>query len=309
MICTLCQERPATSRGLCSACYQRERKAGRLAAHTTRQRAVCSVDGCAELAASKGLCKRHAEQDRRGTLHGGRAVPDLPGERWADVDGHPGWLVSTEGRLKSCRRGHERLIRTRMVDGRLLAGDKQHGNVTVHLAVLRAFRPGVVGDSVFVDGDPSNCRLANLRWQTVDDRRARAVAMAEASESRFAPAFASYWQGDNTALDGFFEEMRRLLIVVVPRKMATFDTLTDTEDIIMATLSRLTISITRASLTTLDNLIAYVCTIADRYMLAEHLAIRLHNPLESAEGVPVADMICWCHPSAELVAESREVLA
>ena len=307
MICTICQERPATSRGLCSACYQRERKAGRLAAHTTRQRAVCSVDGCAELAASKGLCKRHAEQARRGTLHGGRAVADLPGERWADVDGHPGWLVSTEGRIKSCRRGHERLIHSRMVDGRLLAGDKQRGNLALHLAVLRAFCPGVAGDAIFVDGDAGNCRLANLRWQTVEDRRARAVAMAESSASRFAPAFLRYWQGDNAALDSFFEEMRRLLIVVVPRKMATFDTLTDTEDIIMATLSRLAISINRASLTTLDNLTAYVCTIADRYMLAEHLAVRTNSPLESDEGVPVADMVHWCHPSAEMVAESREV--
>ena len=51
MICSLCQERPATSRGLCSACYQRERKAGRLAAHTKRQRPTCSVEGCTELAA------------------------------------------------------------------------------------------------------------------------------------------------------------------------------------------------------------------------------------------------------------------
>ena len=309
MICTMCQGRPATSRGLCSACYQRERKAGRLAAHTTRQRAVCSVDGCAELAASKGLCKRHAEQDRRGTLHGGRVVADLPGERWADVAGHPGWLVSTEGRIKSARRGHERLIHTRMVDGRLLAGDKQRGNLALHLAVLRAFCPGVEGDAIFVDGDAGNCRLANLRWQTVDDRRARAVAMAEASSSRFAPAFARYWQGDSAALNDFFEEMRRLLIVVVPRKMATFDTLTDTEDIIMATLSRLAISINRASLTTLDNLTAYVCTIADRYMLAEHLAARMNNPLESDEGVPVADMVHWCHPSAEMVAMARELRA
>jgi len=307
MICTLCQERTATSRGLCPACYQRERKAGRLAAHTKRQRPTCSVDGCAELAASKGLCKRHAEQARRGTLHGGRAVADLPGERWADVDGHPGWLVSTEGRIKSCRRGHERLIHSRMVDGRLLAGDKQRGNLALHLAVLRAFCPGVGGDAIFVDGDAGNCRLANLRWQTVDDRRARAVAMAEASTNRFAPAFARYWRGNSAALDSFFEEMRRLLIVVVPRKMATFDTLTDTEDIIMATLSRLAISINRASLTTLDNLTAYVCTIADRYMLAEHLAARMNSPLESDEGVPVADMVQWCHPSAEMVAESREV--
>ena len=131
--------------------------------------------------------------------------------------------------------------------------------------------------------------------------------MAEASGSRFAPAFARYWWGDNAALGDFYEEMRRLLIVVVPRKMATFDTLTDTEDIIMATLSRLAISINRASLTTLDNLTAYVCTIADRYMLAEHLAARMNSPLESDEGVPVADMVHWCHPSAEMVAMAREL--
>ena len=28
---------------------------------------------------------------------------------------------------------------------------------------------------------------------------------------------------------------------------------------------------------------------------------------ESDEGVPVADMVHWCHPSAEMVAESSEV--
>lgn len=76
----------------------------------------------------------------------------------------------------------------------------------------------------------------------------------------------------------------------------------------MATLSRLAaISTSRATLTTMDNLTAYVCTIADRYMLAEHLAARRKSPLESDDGVPVADMICWCHPSAEMVAESREL--
>lgn len=32
-----------------------------------------------------------------------------------------------------------------------------------------------------------------------------------------------------------------------------------------------------------------------------------NDPLESEEGVPIADMIHWCHPSAEMVAESREV--
>ena len=40
--------------------------------------------------------------------------------------------------------------------------------------------------------------------------------------------------------------------------------------------------------------------------LAERLAARMNSPLESDEGVPVADMVHWCHPSAEMVAESRE---
>ena len=39
-----------------------------------------------------------------------------------------------------------------------------------------------------------------------------------------------------------------------------------------------------------------------------YLAMRLHGTLESDEGVPVADMMHWCHPSAEMVAESREVV-
>ena len=38
----------------------------------------------------------------------------------------------------------------------------------------------------------------------------------------------------------------------------------------------------------------------------EHLAARMNSPLESDEGVPVADLVHWCHPSAELVAMSRE---
>ena len=37
------------------------------------------------------------------------------------------------------------------------------------------------------------------------------------------------------------------------------------------------------------------------------VAVAMNNPLESDEGVPVADMVHWCHPSAEMVAESREV--
>ena len=41
--------------------------------------------------------------------------------------------------------------------------------------------------------------------------------------------------------------------------------------------------------------------------LALHLATRLHSPLESDEGVPVADMVHWCHPSAEMVAMAREL--
>lgn len=311
MICTMCHDRPATSRGLCSACYQRERKAGRLAAHAKRQRLTCSVDGCTELAASKGWCKRHAEQVRRGTLHGGRAVADLPGERWAEVAGHPGWWVSTEGRIKSTRRGHERVLSPRLVDGRLLVGDKQHGNLFVHLAVLRAFCPGIDGDAIFVDGDAGNCRLANLRWDTREEKIKRAIAMAKVSNSPWGPAFADYWGGNTHALDQFFIEMKEKTTKALLWKMITWQRgyHLNVEEVAHITLVRLFFSIHAATITSLDGITNYTLTVADR-VLYEHWGyskplVPIEIIKDDGQSVSVLDAAGWCHPSAELVAEYR----
>ena len=97
-------------------------------------------------------------------------------------------------------------MKPRMVDGRMLVSGHSpcEGNVTIHLAVLRAFRPGESGDSVFIDGDRTNCRLENLRWETTTDRRSAAIAMAERSVNRWSGAFVGFWSGDRAALDGFF---------------------------------------------------------------------------------------------------------
>lgn len=130
--------------------------------------------------------------------------------------------------------------------------------------------------------------------------------------NRWSGAFAGFWSGDRTALDGFFEEMRRLLIVVVPRKIASYSLgyQADVDDVIYATLARVFLSIHSATLHSLDNLPAYVCTVADRY-LAGHW--RYANSLQSLslpaeEGIEtnVLDMIGWCSPSAELEAMARE---
>ena len=310
MSCTLCGK-PAISRGLCGACYQRERKAGRLQAHGLHQRAACAADGCTALADYHGLCKRHAERARRGTLHK-RLIESLPGERWVAIAGRPGWSVSTEGRIKSHRRsGHEHLLSQTMVDGRMRVRCGRDGYIIVHLAVLRAFRPGAEGRAVFLDRDPANCRLANLRWETLADRRLAALAMAEQSTSRWRGAFIGFWSGDNAALDGFIEEMRRLLIVVVPRKIASYSLVyqADADDVICANLARVFISVNSATLTSLDNLPAYVLTVADRYLAGHWRYARGLQSLSvsASDGeVNVLDMVGWCSPSAELEAMARE---
>ncbi len=313
MICSQCGQRPARARGLCSACYQIERKAGRLGQHGKRQRQQCAFDGCELLASSKGYCKKHAERHRRGTLER-RQVDDLPGERWAEITGHPGWQVSTAGRIKSGRGGHDRLVKVRLVDGRLLAGDHGHGNITVHLAVLRAFQPAGEADggkAVFLDGDINDPALANLEWETTTDRVRIAILMAEASTSPWAAEFAAFWRGEKRALDRFFLEMRALLLASYQRKAASFRHAYPLEagEYAASTLFVIYQAIARASLQHLDNLPAWVLAAGDNIFLQHH---RYTDGLQGMEGgnedstATVADMIGWRHPSAELEAIARE---
>lgn len=313
MMCTLCNQHPVQARGLCSACYQKARKAGRLGQHGLRQRQQCAVDGCNLLASSKGYCKKHAEQHRRGTLER-RLVPDLPGERWAAIEGHPSWWVSTAGRIKSSRKAHEQLILPRFVEGRMLVGDHHLGNVTVHLAVLRAFAPQGVADggkAVFRDGDPQNAALENLRWDTTTDRIERALAMANGSTSRWAADFAAFWRGDRSALNAFFTEMRALLLATYRKKAATWRHYYPLEagEYAAATLYALCRSIQRGSLQSLDNLPGWALTAGDNILRQHHCyAVRLIG-LESSDdehSATVADGIGWTMPSPETILLAKE---
>jgi len=319
MMCSICGLMPAKARGLCKGCYQRERKAGRIGQYSApavaakaSKRNVCKVDGCDKPAYGQGYCRSHYERWKRGTLTM-RLVPDLPGEQWADIDGHGGWMVSTDGRVKSSRTGHEKLLKPRMVDGRLLIHDHDKRNgVTVHRAVLDAFRPGVDGRPKIIDGDPANCKLENLQWETIDTRRAAATIMAEQSQSRWGTAFAAYWSGDNHALDQFFEEMRRFLIVMIPRKLCTWSVgyQLDVDDIIHTTLVKVFFSIHSATITSLDKITSYVCTVADRILAGHWKYARGLVPLtvdgKDGEDVNLLDVAGWHHPSAELEAILRE---
>jgi hypothetical protein len=313
MMCTLCGHHPVQARGLCASCYRQEKKADRLDQYSKRQRQQCAVAGCGLLASSKGLCKNHAERHRRGTLER-KLVPDLPGERWAAIDGHPGWQVSTAGRIKSGRSGHERLLKARMVDGRLLAGDHGHGNITVHLAVLRAFRPDGEADggkAVFMDGEVANAALENLRWETTTDRVRHAIAMAEASTSPWAAEFAAFWRGDKNALDRFFTEMWRLLLASYHAKARTYRHYYQAEagEYASATIFRAYLSIKRGALQTLDNLPAWILTAGDRVLLQHNLYARYFVGLEGGDpesDSTVADMIGWTMPSPETVLLGKE---
>ena len=281
---------------------------------------VCSIQDCGKPAYAKGLCKSHYNgwhyKLQRGTLTP-RKIADLPDERWADIAGHPGLLVSTAGRIKSTRAEHERLMKQRWVDGRMLVGDHSLGNITVHLAVLRAFVPqGDTDDgkAIFVDGNPKNTELTNLRWETTADRITRAITMAEGSNSRWGADFAAFWRGDRDALDVFFKEMRALLLAMYQKKAATWQHYYPLEagEYAAATLHGMYLSIRRGSLTNLDNLPGWVLTAGDNVLRQHHrYAVRLIG-MESGDDehtTTVADGIGWTIPSAETCAAAKEEIS
>ena len=211
MMCPDCGKRPVKAKGLCGACYARQRR--------TCGGKPCAIAGCERPAVSRGLCSKHAQQAKRQA--NARTVPDLPGELWRAIDGHPRWMISDHGRVKSLRGQHERLLVPRIVNGRMFIEDKRGAGkgFAVHLQVLRTFHPEATGDPVFIDGNILNARLDNLRWDTRQDKLNRAIAMAEASTSPWGPAFAAYWRGDNHALDEFFVEMKARLARTLNRKI------------------------------------------------------------------------------------------
>ena len=304
MMCSDCGKKEAFAKGLCQTCYARDRR--------KNGKKPCSVGGCGNPAVSKGLCSKHAQQaTRRAKV---RRVPDQPGERWKNIDGHHNWMISTMGRVKSLRGLHERLITPRVVSGRLFIDDRANGSFAVHLMVLKTFRPEVTGVPIFVDGNPLNVRLDNLKWDTRQMKVLRAAVMAEQSTSKWGPAFAAYWRGDKQALDCFFTEMRSYLLKTLRRKVDAFwgEYRKDLDGLVHATLVKCFFSIHAATIKSLDGITGYLLTIADN-LLRKHWHYSCPLVPISCGGavdgdVTNIDMDGYYHPSAELEAIANEMV-
>jgi hypothetical protein len=104
-------------------------------------------------------------------------------EEWRPVPGHPGYDVSSHGRVRSYRRRHGLVAEPRLLSPVVGKTGYPHvavtgrRHVTVHTLVLTTFvgpRPANM-ECRHLDGNRLNPRLDNLRWGTrsenYDDRR------------------------------------------------------------------------------------------------------------------------------------------
>lgn len=94
-------------------------------------------------------------------------------ERWLPIPGYEGhYEVSDQGRVKSFKRGGERIMRdaAKYAGYRTVCLTLDHGRRThqVHSLVLRAFvgAPPARYVGCHNNGDPADNRLENLRWDT-----------------------------------------------------------------------------------------------------------------------------------------------
>lgn len=307
MICTDCGKKEAIAKGLCSTCYARHRR--------KNGAKKCSVEGCSSPAVIRGLCSKHAQQARAQAM--AKKIPDRPGEEWKNLPDHPGWMISTSGRVKSLRGRDERLITPRIENGRLFIEDgKYKKSFSVHLQVLKIFRPNATGDPIFINGDVLNPSLENLKWDTRAEKIQRAIAMAEQSTSPWAQDFAAYWRDNKHALDRFFEEMRLYLLKAVRKKVDAswgFFPL-DLDGLVNATLVKFFFSVHAATIKCLEGVTGYLLTIADNLLRKHWRYTKSLVPIEikgegqnAMDDVTNIDMAGYAYPSAELVAISREM--
>ena len=118
---------------------------------------------------------------------------DLPmpyaDEEWIEVYGHPRYLISTYGRVYCPER--RQLLRDYVTSGPpprrrvtlLEPGGPGPRSAAVAVEVLAAFSPtrGRLRGHVpaFLDGDPQNCRLDNLRWVSLNSAEHREALALE----------------------------------------------------------------------------------------------------------------------------------
>lgn len=174
------------ARGLCGKHYQRLLSTGTTDAPATPPAKPCSIDDCESDAKTKGMCKRHYDRFwRTGSTEPAQqpvSFSALEGEEWREVPGHAGaYAVSSFGRVRSVGRKVTAGERVRSVADKILRpwsmptghlavglGGKAADRRLVHRLVLEAF-VGPCPDGMegcHNDGDPTNNRLENLRWDT-----------------------------------------------------------------------------------------------------------------------------------------------
>lgn len=314
--------KPAKGHGLCPMHLQRLQRYGSVDGKKEKVERKCSVAGCERKHYAGGYCEMHRSQLRkRGTIDD-ISVDDLLGEEWAPIDGRNGVMISTLGRVKSIRKRHEKLLTPRLskadgtaLGGTVLVSDNQAGkDINVAMEVLRAFHPNIHGDFKphFKDGDRTNCCADNLAWYGYDVLIEKAIAAAEASDSKWADCFLKYWHGDKAALDEFFVEMRTRLQRWLPRRLERMGVswYADIEDHVQNALVNAFMAIKRGMVTDFEHITGWVFKIAENIV---NWWVRYAAPLKldtilnkDGEEYHMADMIGFCHPSAEMTAIFNE---
>lgn len=88
---------------------------------------------------------------------------DTAGERWLEIDGHPGYYISDQGRVWSVYVG---LMNTKKRSSVSILRDGVRINKSIRTLVASAFlRPREEGERVgFSNKDHTDCRASNLYW-------------------------------------------------------------------------------------------------------------------------------------------------
>lgn len=309
------------AKGLCSIHYDRKRNhGGTHDARAQKKNRKCSVSGCNEPHFGGGYCRTHLyRMQRHGTLDVIK-VESLPGEKWAEIPTHPGLFISTSGRVKSCRKRHEKILsqkfckpnpHSKSLSNVVFAKDAD-GNplpIRVHMEVLKAFVKNIHGDALpyFRDGDRQNCTIANLAWYGQEVLLPMAIAAAEDSQSKWADCFLKFWHGDNNALDLFFETMRKRLggFLANRARRLNIPFYIDYDDCVQDTLVHAFIAIRRGMVRNLETVTSWIHSIAKKVLAGK---VRIMEPTVSMEfdggedenqKYNKVDKINWCHPSAE----------
>lgn len=298
--CTLCGKQKVQAKGLCAACYARQRR-------QDGNRKLCAIDGCKNPAISKGYCSKCYQAV---TKPPGKKIPSLQGEQWRHLEGYPGWEISSLGRVKSHRTRTERLIKPYLANGRWHIQSRR-GAFAVHLAVLRTFSPIAGGektaDVVFLDGDVKNPTLANLAWDTLETRRQRAADLAEKSEGQWGAAFAAYWRGDQRALDTFFAEAKLYALKVCHNRTWERSYHLNYDELAHAALVNVFFSIANARPGVVENPFGYLIKAIDSTNAKYFRHSRPLVCLDNDDGSTVLDSRMMASPSAELCAIAREI--